>query len=454
MAFTEEQLEKCREAEVDPASLSDAPLSETGGRRLVVCCDGTWNQPNKTYVTNVVKVARNVLQTIESGSSSTQNNVSQVVYYDSGVGTAGFVDSLTGGGFGHGLELNIEQCYRFLIHNYQPGDKIYIFGFSRGAYTARSLVGLIRQCSILKKENAHLLQEGYDSYRSAEIKPSSPDSVKWRKKNSHTMPVIEFLGVWDTVGALGIPANRVISIPKYHIGTALRFLRDLPFIVGRKVSGKSYSEPEPASAPELSMTRSSASSYLRGRHQFHDMELSKYVKTAYHALAIDERRPIFTASIWSKPPDCVPGTYEPQEIKQAWFPGDHSDVGGGNKNEHNSALTLEWVARAAERSGLVFDESIWQEIERAKKQDWSISSSPAPLWWIAGSKRRAVGVLDGDTAFIHRAGLDRAEIPEHKYDPGNPGFEWLALKTRNESESQETEPPLVDSSDDKIAAAS
>ncbi len=432
------------DVEVDLMSVSEAPLSETGGRRLVICCDGTWSQPNNPLVTNVVKIARGVTENVPPEPSAGQSSVSQIVYYDSGVGTSGFLDSLTGGGFGHGLELNVEQAYRFLVHNYRPGDKIYIFGFSRGAYTARSLAGLIRQCSILKKRNAGRIKEGYDAYRSADLRPNAAESRQWRTDYSHTMPVIEFLGVWDTVGALGIPANRVVSMPKYHVRSAIEFLKKLPFTVNSRLFKEKDSDDPQRPRPSKSVQSSAKFRLFRGRHRFHDMELSKYVKTAYHALAVDERRPIFTAALWDQKPDFVPGTNgRHQLIRQAWFPGDHSDVGGGNRNERNSAITLRWVAEAAHASGLVFEDNFWEEIQSSEGKSWDISRSPSTMWLLAGSKRRAMGVNDGETAFIHDSTLKRAADSTRKYAPANPGYEWLVRSTVEAGDADTTVPLIA-----------
>ncbi|MBV8886356.1 MAG: DUF2235 domain-containing protein, partial [Chroococcidiopsidaceae cyanobacterium CP_BM_RX_35] len=105
-------------------------------KRLVVCCDGTWQALNSPYPTNVVKIAQAV-------KPITTNNILQTVFYDQGVGTGDEFDKITGGVFGWGIDKVIQDAYRFLSLNYVAGDEIYLFGFSRGAYTVRSLAGLI-----------------------------------------------------------------------------------------------------------------------------------------------------------------------------------------------------------------------------------------------------------------------------------------------------------------------
>jgi uncharacterized protein (DUF2235 family) len=106
-------------------------------KRLIVCCDGTWQSLANVDPTNVAKLARAVKL------KSEKDNIPQILYYDDGVGTNGLIDRIMGGAFGKGLDLVIADAYRFLCMNYSIGDEIYFFGFSRGAYTVRSLAGLI-----------------------------------------------------------------------------------------------------------------------------------------------------------------------------------------------------------------------------------------------------------------------------------------------------------------------
>lgn len=114
-------------------------------KHIVICADGTWQSPESDTATHVLRLAESVAPVSASG-------VPQVVYYDWGVGSDG--DRLSGGITGKGIDKNIQDCYRFVVHNYAPGDALYLFGFSRGAYTVRSLAGLIRNCGILRPEHA------------------------------------------------------------------------------------------------------------------------------------------------------------------------------------------------------------------------------------------------------------------------------------------------------------
>jgi uncharacterized protein (DUF2235 family) len=273
-------------------------------KRIIICCDGTWNNPDDTKqkegeaVSNVVKMARAIRPKDAKG-------VEQAVFYDWGIGTNGFLDKLVGGGIGKGIDKNIQDGYRFLVHNFVPSDEIFIFGFSRGAYTARSLVGLIRNCGILKKMHADRVAVAYDEYRSR----SAPDVQRtraFRQKYSREVTV-KFLGVWDTVGALGVP-----------------------FSILKKFNNKKYG--------------------------FHDQEISSIIKNAYHALAIDERREAFSPTLWK--------TKEGRKnTAQVWFPGVHSDVGGGYTKAGLSFVALEWMAKKATDCQLSLDPTYLDSIE-------------------------------------------------------------------------------------------
>ena len=123
-------------------------------KRIVISSDGTWNRPDQKNPTNVIKMARAILPTAPDGKC-------QVVFYDQGVGTGKRLDRWLGGAFGQGLEKNVEDAYRFLMHNYDEGDEIYLFGFSRGAFTARSTVGMIRNSGLLHKTHADRFSKAY-----------------------------------------------------------------------------------------------------------------------------------------------------------------------------------------------------------------------------------------------------------------------------------------------------
>ncbi|MET7732949.1 DUF2235 domain-containing protein [Streptomyces sp. NPDC005402] len=269
-------------------------------RHLVVCCDGTWNRADQSHKTNVAKVALAVRQRTAVGTE-------QRVYYHSGVG-AQRPERLRGGAFGLGLSRNVLDAYRFLIQTYEPGDSLYLFGFSRGAFTARSLAGLVRNCGILRREQADRIDEAWALYRSRTKSPTSVAATLFRQAYAHETE-IRFVGVWDTVGSLGIP------VP------APWFLRPL---VNR----------------------------FNKRWAFHDTDLSTRVNGAFHALAVDEQRSAFPPTLWHQQKGAAE---QGQELRQVWFAGVHTDVGGGEADSGLSDLTLLWMVGHATRYGLECD---------------------------------------------------------------------------------------------------
>jgi uncharacterized protein (DUF2235 family) len=273
-------------------------------KRIVFCADGTWDTPGKT--TNVYKLYKALSTTSE-----------QVPYYDDGVGSDGcFIQKLTGGAFGFGLYQKIKDGYTKLAHAYEKDDEIYIFGFSRGAYTARSLAGMISVCG-LPTENFSdaMVETAFNAYRSKDHR----EALLAELKSSCGMydAKITMIGVWDTVGSLGIPAA---------------FGSVSPLIYG-----------------------------------FLDNSLHADVLHAYHALALDERREQFPATLWTSQP--APG----QTIEQVWFSGVHCDVGGSYPDDSDgsalSDLTLTWMVDKAARLGLAFDPAF--------RQKYTLPANPA-----------------------------------------------------------------------------
>jgi uncharacterized protein (DUF2235 family) len=261
-------------------------------RKLAVLFDGTWNTVKDH--TNVVRLAELIAAASHDGSEQLPP------FYDKGIGTHA-LDRWSGGIFGYGLSENIRDGYRWLAANYRPGDEIFIFGFSRGAYTARSLAGLIRKCGILRSTKESLVLRAYDLYRDKKLHPDSAEANAFRASFSQEAR-IKFIGVWDTVGSLGVP------------------LTGVPF-------GRDY-------------------------FQWHDTELSKIVDYAYHALAIDEHREDFAATVWTA---CKP---ENTDVEQRWFCGAHSNIGGGYRRDPLPKLALAWLMQKAGACGLAFKSTI------------------------------------------------------------------------------------------------
>lgn len=288
-------------------------------KRLVVCCDGTWNHRDQPNPTNVTKVFSAVAR--EDGPGRVQ-----VPHYVRGVGTAWW-EKIRGGVFGMGLSRGVVTAYRWIAESYEPGDELFLFGFSRGAYTARSTAGLIRNCGIVRQPTEARISEAYEIYRSEEP-PDGPRATAFRDAHSHPLAPIRFIGVWDTVGSLGIPVG------------------------------------------DNAITR-----WINRRWGFHNTDLSRYVENAFHALAIDEVRRPYSPTLWSAPEDAPPE----QTVEQVWFTGAHSDVGGGFAQTGLSDLALLWMAERAEECGLTFSADALRPGQRAAAPGMPMPIRPDPL---------------------------------------------------------------------------
>lgn len=289
-------------------------------RRLVLLFDGTWDKSRSD--TNVARLHDLIADFDAHGNA-------QHCQYIKGVGVAPGMQHWLGGVFGLGLADKLKQGYAWLCAAWRPGDEIWLFGFSRGAYTARSLGGLIRKCGLLPPAGdgavtAVAVDDAWTFYRNA-VKPGIDattgvdPTAPWRAQRQSREVGIRCIGVWDTVGALGIP------------GVAAW----VPF--------------------------------SRKRYQFHDTDLSRIVEYAYQALAIDEHRPDFAPTRWQRLPAtsdaAVPTVRKPEqvEVEQRWFIGAHADVGGGNPADGAGVapdrltdITLAWMQAKAAGAGLAF----------------------------------------------------------------------------------------------------
>lgn len=285
---------------------------------LILCLDGTWNTAPHDPV--ICQGVTNVLRFHDSICSTTGDGSEQLRYYESGVGT-NWWQRLSGGGLGIGLDRHIKNAYRWLSTHYASGDKIAVLGFSRGAYAARSLVGLIRECWLLDRDLVaraartdprqveyqrkyedmllSLSREAYSLYQTRDGTADNEESVEFRNKYGNQVQ-IAFLGVWDTVGAMGIP---LWAFKKY-------------------LSPKKYG--------------------------FHDTKLSGIVDRAYHAVAIDEHRADYAVSLWYN----KPAHHTEQIVEQRWFIGSHADVGGGYGDNALSDITLRWMQYKATEVGI------------------------------------------------------------------------------------------------------
>ena len=263
-------------------------------KNIILCCDGTNNQfsGDQTNVIRTHKVAR--------------RSAGQVTYYQCGVGTMpepwreGPISrslSLVGGlAFGDGFEENVADAYRFLMSNYETGDKVFLFGFSRGAYTARAVAAMLHSVGLLHPGSENLIRYA-ESYWQKDFGPKSPGEevcLDFKRTLARDCP-IHFIGVWDTVGSVGF-INKFNTFPYTFKNPSVTYVR--------------------------------------------------------HAVAIDERRSCFRQNLMLQ-------AYANQDIKNVWFAGVHSDVGGGYPpNEAGLAkIAFEWMMKQARLCDLKIDET-------------------------------------------------------------------------------------------------
>jgi uncharacterized protein (DUF2235 family) len=308
-------------------------------RRLIVCCDGTWNWPNPKQETNVVRLLRAIVSKAYSSSGAT---ISQISYYHPGVGTGNVVDQWLGGAVGIGLSNSVKACYGFLVDNYVRGDEILLFGFSRGAYVARSVAGMIGSIGLMRRWEMDRFIEAWDWYTLPRDMRDVKDLDRIAPERDPLVD-IECIGVWDTVGALGIPGTRLCA-------------------------------------------RSFA---------FHETQLGAGVRYAFQALALDERRGNFQAAVWSANPSPRTG----QVLEQVWFPGVHSNVGGGYEKHGLSDCALLWMlSRLSDYELLELDLAhLGASLENSRRGIWRVIGSPCP---------RPVG-LTSPTERIHESAFVR-----------------------------------------------
>jgi uncharacterized protein (DUF2235 family) len=297
------------------------PVEKSGGqpnfagveqqhKRLAIFLDGTWNNIN----TNT-----SVWRMRALCAAKGKDGAPQLVYYDVGV------NGPLGGTFGQGLDENIRLAYEWLIENYNAGDEIFIFGFSRGAFTARSLAGLVALEGVLKAGSPIALTQLFNRYKKPNAVENSiwtlkdkeasgdtsklSDEDKWLLKYSQPAKV-KVVGVWDTVGSVGVAAGNIPGI---------------------------------------------------SRSQFSYLQTGLFIpiENGYHALAIDEHRSDFVPTLWTVRHPKDPNAHMPpprplSNVEQRWFVGAHANVGGGYENDPLAQAPLRWMMQKAEAHGLSF----------------------------------------------------------------------------------------------------
>ncbi|MCZ6506192.1 MAG: DUF2235 domain-containing protein [Actinobacteria bacterium] len=350
-------------------------------KNIVVLCDGTGNELKATGNTNVVRLADLLVKDDPS---------SQVMFYDPGVGTMGAQGALTpigrrttkvlGLAFGYGLKTNIAEGYQFIMDRYQPSDRIFLFGFSRGAYTARAIAGLINHVGLLPPGNTHLIpyimsnkvfwfrmkkdgkpfvemsDDEWDRAQAFSDKLARPDFP--RKKDRG----ITYTGIWDTVNATGSLRKRVL----------------LPYT-----------------------------------------DILQVVEKARHAVAIDESRKNFAPSLFRFDDNDYHRRAE-GALHEVWFAGVHSDIGG---DRELSKITFQWVVEGAIEQGLHLDMERYQQYRELEP---STAQSPLGqnkgLWRLLGFQSRAIVPED---ALVHESVRVRRRRVEYepKQLPADPPYE-------------------------------
>jgi uncharacterized protein (DUF2235 family) len=376
-------------------------------KNIVICSDGTGNSSVKGRGTNVFKL----FEAIDLNGHRTKPTLTpQVAFYDDGVGTENFKPlKVFAGATGYGLSRNVKQLYKELVRIYDPGDRIFLFGFSRGAFTTRTLAGLITTCGILDARKLttaakleKMVRKAYKIYRRryrtelAKLFLGEPDLANTKKFCSkHCLPgevKIAFLGVWDTVDAVGLP---------FHISDFINL--------------------------------------TIYRFKFPDRTLNPSVKRACHALSIDDQRHSFHPLLWRLEPG------DQQRIEQVWFAGAHSNVGGGYPKQGMSLVALDWMMKkAAQESdgqpGLRFLTADYRLYSEHATVDDKLYDPRAGLGIFYRWKPRDITAMCRENNLqpaIHLSVLERIAHGTEDYAPGNLAGDAIVVTTPEEDHDQE-----------------
>jgi uncharacterized protein (DUF2235 family) len=352
-------------------------------KNIVFCADGTWDHPGESADglpadTNVYKFFKALRQ-----------SATQTPCYDDGVGADGTpIDRLLGGAIGAELFGKIKDGYTAIARAYQDGDRIFLFGFSRGAYTVRSLAGMIAICGLPGpgRFTDAATEEAFAAYRAGVQRRPLLDAFAARYDSRDVS--IAVLGVWDTVGALGIPGGVFAGLDERLYG-------------------------------------------------FLDTSLHADVEAAYHALAIDERRRPFVPTLWT--------TFAPgQEVEQVWFAGVHGDVGGGYAETGLSDITLGWMIAKAAAKGLAFDAAALARYvppQAAHALD-RMHDSWSPLWGFPRIRAIPAGAAIANSVALrceHRPDYRPPNLPAAF--PADPGGLAIAAVVTPPAAAEDNPPP-------------
>ena len=371
-------------------------------KNIILCADGTGNRGGETPDTNVYRMYHAV-ELHKPGRERTQ-----ITFYDNGVGTSTnkYIRALTGAlGFGFGK--NVRQLYEFLARNYNDGDIVYLFGFSRGAATVRAFGGMLQECGLLDRNHAKcktddkfdydkfvaLIDEAFKHYKYKE------GSIFKNEEYVIKEVRIKFMGVWDTVSALGFPYQR----------TGDSLLEDL------------LERPLP-----VWLARACDNFFDFGRlaHKFYNYTPNKIVDHVYHAIAIDDERKSFLPRVWDETETGLRG-----EITQVWFAGMHSDVGGSYNQTGLAYETMVWMMERAEHHGLDFVKEALQEAKDKANVHGRLHNSrdglaiyyryaPRNIESLCTKNQEGRPSKLNGPIKIHRSVIDRMDRATDRYAPG------------------------------------
>ncbi len=340
-------------------------------KRLIVCSDGTWATPD--FEENGIPAPTNVFK-IYNAIADKDGATPQLKFYHPGVGSEGTViNAIVGGATGAGIGKHIRSAYHWLGNNYEVGDEIYLFGFSRGAFTARSIGGflgrgLLDLRGLSPKQSWQRVEKAFGSYRR---KGSSRTDRKWAAADwsffhGEDVTPVRFIGVWDTVGALGIPDD----------------LELLNFFDKKE------------------------------KWQFHDTKLGSNVKSARHAMALDEIRSSFCITHWEN-------AAAHGDTKELWFPGVHCDVGGGYAITDLSDGPLAWMIDESKSIGLKFREQVLRTLA-PNPLGVKHNSYKGAFAKLRSRPRNIEAMVPAQHRHFHQSAIERQEISPLAYPAYHP----------------------------------
>ncbi|MCW8854232.1 MAG: DUF2235 domain-containing protein [Gammaproteobacteria bacterium] len=368
-------------------------------RNIVVCADGTGNKGGYSPDSNVYKVYKMVDKHYKGKCSDGVDIKEQILFYDNGVGTA--INKLwraVSGGFGLGFRRNVCDLYKFLARNYREGDRIFFFGFSRGASTVRACNGMIHKCGLAKGEGLRnqdldeLVKEAYCAYQYHIKSPERAINFKNNPEKSHGAVPVQFLGVWDTVVALGFPKRTDITGP-------VTLLLNTIFGTLEKISD--YFFP----------------------HSFFYYKLTDNVAHACQALAIDDERTAFWPYVWQEKNIDEAKDRTTDNVEQVWFAGMHSNVGGGYQRAGMAGVPLYWMMKRAQHHGLMFtDESMQKAYDdshiHGRMYDSRSGFAMLYRYHPRDIEERCKNKLIGNNIKIHSSVIQRLNHRTANYAPG------------------------------------